>query len=313
MAPFINCAAGTRSSTRQRLETRFLVGWAAMKHIQNWIPVLTLCLGASMSCKKKTDTEEQPATTDTAPKPDIKGEEVTYQAGDTTLEGYIAWDANKAGPRPGVLVVHEWWGHNDYVRRRARMLAEEGYAAFALDMYGDGKQAAHPEDAKKFMMETLSSADIAKTRFSAALDLLKNHPKTEPTKIAAIGYCFGGAVVLQMARSGADLDGVASFHGNLSTESPAAPGVIKAKILVLHGADDPFVPKEQVDAFKEEMDAAGADYTFIAYPGAVHAFTNPAATETGKKFNMPLAYNEEADRKSWAELREFLRGLFSGS
>jgi len=251
--------------------------------------------------------------TDTAAKPDIKGEEVTYQAGDTTLKGYLAWDASKTGPRPGVIVVHEWWGHNDYVRRRARMLAEEGYTALALDMYGNGKQAGHPEDAKKFMMEATSNADVAKARFLAGYELLKNHPSTDPSKIAAIGYCFGGAVVLQMARSGADLDGVASFHGSLSTESPAAPGVVKAKILVLHGADDPFVPKEQVAAFKKEMDAAGADYTFIEYPGAVHAFTNPAATENGKKFNLPLAYNEEADNKSWAELQKFLRGLFSES
>ncbi|MDH3202128.1 MAG: dienelactone hydrolase family protein [Myxococcales bacterium] len=248
---------------------------------------------------------------DTATKPDIKGEEVTYQAGDTTLKGYIAWDANKPGPRPGVIVVHEWWGHTDYVRRRARMLAEEGYTALALDMYGDGKKAAHPEDAQKFMMETISNAEVAKARFLAAHELLKNHASTDPSKIAAIGYCFGGAVVLQMARSGADLDGVASFHGNLSTESPAAPGVVKAKILVLHGADDPFVPKEQVDAFIREMDAAGADYTFIEYPGAVHAFTNPDATENGKKFNMPLAYNEEVDKKSWAELQKFLRRLWS--
>jgi dienelactone hydrolase len=251
--------------------------------------------------------------TDAATKPDIKGEQVTYRAGDTTLKGYIAWDANKPGPRPGVIVVHEWWGHNEYVRRRARMLAEEGYTALAVDMYGDGKEAAHPEDAKKFMMETISKADVAKARFSAAHELLKNHSTTDPSKIAAIGYCFGGAVVLQMARSGADLDGVASFHGNLSSESPAAQGAVKAKILVLHGADDPFVPDEQVDAFKKEMDAARADYVFIEYPGAVHAFTNPAATENGKKFDMPIAYNEEADKKSWAELQSFLRSLFSES
>ncbi len=273
-----------------------------------------LCLVACTSCKKKTGTApEEPTMTDAATKSDIKGEQVTYRAGDTTLKGYIAWDANKPEPRPGVIVVHEWWGHNEYVRRRARMLAEEGYTALAVDMYGDGKEAAHPEDAKKFMMESISNADVAKARFLAAYELLKNHPSTDPTKIAAIGYCFGGAVVLQMARAGADLDGVASFHGNLSTESPAAPGAVKAKILVLHGADDPFVPKEQIDAFKKEMNAAGADYVFIEYPGAVHAFTNPAATENGKKFEMPIAYNEEADKKSWAELQKFLRSLFSDS
>lgn len=285
-----------------------------MKPKRCLIPLLVLCLVACASCKKKAETtQEEPVMTDTATKPDIKGEEVTYQAGDTKLKGYVAWDANKSGARPGVIVVHEWWGHTDYVRRRARMLAEEGYTALALDMYGDGKQAAHPEDANKFMMETLSNADVAKARFLAAYDLLKSHASTDPSKIAAIGYCFGGAVVLQMARSGTDLDGVASFHGNLATESPAAPGAVKAKILVLHGADDPFVPKEQVVAFKKEMDAAGADYIFIEYPGAVHAFTNPAATENGKKFDLPLAYNEEVDNKSWAELQKFLHSLFSES
>ncbi|MFZ1864346.1 MAG: dienelactone hydrolase family protein [Polyangiales bacterium] len=245
--------------------------------------------------------------------PNIQGQEVTYRAGDTTLKGYIAWDANHEGRRPGVVVVHEWWGHNDYVRRRARMLAEQGYTALALDMYGDGKQADHPKDAQSFMMESISNPEIAKARFMAAYDLLKKHETVDPSKIAAIGYCFGGAVVLQMARFGTDLKGVASFHGNLSTDSPAKPGVVKAKVLVLHGADDSLVPKEQVTAFKKEMDTAGVDYTFIAYPGAVHAFTNPAATENGKKFNLPLAYDEHADHESWAELQKFLRGVFGES
>ncbi len=248
---------------------------------------------------------------ETSTEPNVHGEEVTYRAGDTNLRGYVAWDANRRGPRPGVIVVHEWWGHTDYVRKRARMLAEEGYTAFALDMYGDGKQANHPADAQKLMMETIRDAEVAKGRFMTAYELLKQHELVEPENIAAIGYCFGGAVVLQMARAGTDLAGVASFHGNLATDSPARPGAVTAKILVLHGADDPLVPQEQVEAFKKEMDAAGVDYTFIAYPGATHAFTNPAATENGKKFNLPLAYNPEVDRQSWAELRQFLRGLFA--
>ena len=245
--------------------------------------------------------------------PNIQGQEVTYQAGDTTLKGYVAWDANHKGRRPAVIVVHEWWGQNDYVRRRARMLAEEGYTALALDMYGDGKQADHPRDAQKLMMEAIANPGISKARFMAAHDLLKKHETVDPSKIAAIGYCFGGAVVLQMARFGTDLKGVASFHGNLSTQSPAKPGMVRAKVLVLHGADDSLVPKEQVQAFKKEMDAAGVDYRFIAYPGAVHAFTNPAATNNGKKFDLPLAYDEQADRESWAELQKFLRGLFGES
>lgn len=252
--------------------------------------------------------------TETATTPDIRGEEISYEAGGAALKGYLAWDANQEGPRPGVIVVHEWWGHNEYVRQRARMLAEQGYAGLALDMYGAGKLAQHPEDAQKFMMEVINNADVARARFMAAYELLKKHEITDPTKIAAIGYCFGGAVVLQMARLGTDLDGVASFHGNLAAQAgPAEPGVVKAKVLVLHGADDPLIPKEQVDAFKKEMDGAGVEYTFIEYPGAKHAFTNPAATEKGKKFGMPLAYDENADKQSWAELQSFLQGLFGGS
>ncbi len=268
--------------------------------------ILLLVLSSTACTKRKT---EEPMKEPTAP--DVRGEEVTYQAGDTTLRGYLAWDASKQGPRPGVLVVHEWWGHSDYVRRRAKMLAEEGYTALALDMYGDGKEAAHPGDAQKFMMEAIQSVDTAKARFDAAYELLQKHGSTDPSRMAAIGYCFGGAVVLQMARFGRNLDGVASFHGNLATEAPAEKGAVNAEILVLHGGADPLVPAEQVEAFKKEMDAAGADYTFIEYPGVKHAFTNPAATETGKKFDMPLAYDEEADRKSWAELQKFLKKVFA--
>jgi len=193
------------------------------------------------------------------------------------------------------------------------MLAEEGYVALAVDMYGQGRQADHPKDAQKLMMEAIANPEVPKARFMAGYELLREQDGVDPTQIAAIGYCFGGGVVLHMARLGVDLAGVASFHGNLATEAPAKPGTVKAKILVLHGADDPLVPREQVQAFKREMDAAGADYTFIAYPGAVHAFTNPAATENGKKFGLPLAYDAEADQQSWAELRTFLRGLFDGS
>lgn len=279
------------------------------------IPIVLMSVLACTSCSKKAKTiEKEPVMTKTASGPDIRGEEISYSAGDTTLKGYLAWDASKPGPLPGVIVVHEWWGHNDYVRRRARMLAEEGYVALALDMYGNGKNTQHPEDAQKFVMEAVSNAAVAKERFLAAYDLLKQHDATDPSKIAAIGYCFGGAVVLQMARLGADLDGVASFHGTLSPQGPPAqPGVFKAKALVLHGADDALVPPEQVAAFKKEMDAASVDYTFIAYPGAQHAFTNPAATERGKALNMPLAYDEAADNQSWAELQKFLNALFTDS
>jgi dienelactone hydrolase len=271
-------------------------------------------LAVACTSKKAEAPAEKPkapaSTTEARSAPEIRAEEVSYQVGDTTLKGYIAWDAAKTEPRPGILVVHEWWGHNEYVRRRARMLAEEGYTALALDMYGDGKQAAHPEDAQKFMMEAISNAEVAGARFDAALDLLQKHASTDPEKTAAIGYCFGGAVVLHMARFGKDLGGVVSFHGNLGTETPAKPGAIEADILVLHGADDPFVPKEQVEAFKKEMEVAGANYVFIEYPGAMHAFTNPEATATGKKFDLPLAYDAKADEQSWEELQRFLKALF---
>ena len=263
------------------------------------------------STASESSTESTPAVESSpAVKPDIRGEEVTYQVGDTLLTGYIAYDANQSEQRPGILVVHEWWGHNEYVRTRAFMLAQLGYTAFALDMYGDGKQASHPDDAQKFMSEVLSQADVAQQRFMAAMDLLKRHNTTLDDKIAAIGYCFGGGVVLQMARNGVDLDGVVSFHGSLGTENPAKPGAVTAKVLVLHGADDPFVPPEQVNAFKQEMDDAGADYTFIAYPGAVHAFTNPGATTLGEQFNLPLAYNQAADEQSWAQMKTFFNEIF---
>ena len=240
----------------------------------------------------------------------VVGEEITYQSDGVELKGYLAYDDEIAGKRPGVLVVHEWWGHNDYVRERARMLARLGYTALALDMYGDGKQAEHPDDAGKFASEVRSNMPEAEQRFRAALAQLRIHPTVEAEKIAAIGYCFGGGIVLEMARRGVDLDGVVSFHGSLATDSPAEKGEVKARVLVLNGEDDPFTKPEQIAAFKREMEAAGVDYTFINYPGAKHAFTNPDADKFGEKFNMPLAYNAEADKKSWAEMRRFFAELF---
>ena len=275
------------------------------------LPILALGLVGCPSKKAEpVVTPSEPAAPEVVPSPDIRGQEVTYKAGDTTLKGYIAWDASKTEPRPGIIVVHEWWGHNEYVRKRARMLAEEGYTALALDMYGDGKLATHPEDAEKFMMETISNAEVAAARFEAALELLKAHASTDASRTFAIGYCFGGAVALHMARFGKDLDGVASFHGNLATETPAKPGAVKAKIRVFHGADDAFVPQEQLAAFKKEMDAAGADYEVIEYEAVVHSFTNPDATAVGEKFKLPLKYDKKADEHSWAELQKFLKELF---
>ncbi len=240
----------------------------------------------------------------------IKGKEVSYSSGSTVMKGYLAYDKNIKGKRPGILVVHEWWGHNEYVRKRARMLAAMGYAALAVDMYGDGKQAMHPDDAGKFSSEVMKNFDTAKARFTAAMDFLKKQHIVDPGEIAAIGYCFGGGVVLNMARQGIDLKGVASFHGSLAAVKPAQPGAVKAKILVLHGEDDKFTTAEQIDAFKKEMKDAKADFQFITYPGAMHSFTNPDADAYAKKFNLPLGYNAEADKKSWEELRRFLSQIF---
>jgi dienelactone hydrolase len=241
----------------------------------------------------------------------IKGEEIIYSAGDTKLTGYLAYNASAREQRPGVIIVHEWWGHNDYVRQRAEQLAAMGYTALALDMYGNGKQAEHPQDARAFMMESFNNMNRSEERFVAAKQLLENHPTTINNKIAAIGYCFGGGIVLQMARNGLDLRGVASFHGNLATHpNPAKLGGVKAKILVMHGADDPLIPAEQVEAFKREMQQAKVEYKFIAYPGAVHAFTNQAATRLGQQFDLPLAYNAQADQESWQVLTGFLTEVF---
>jgi len=249
-----------------------------------------------------------PGPAGTAPK--IKGKTVEYTADGVTLKGYLAYDEHVKGKRPGVLVVHEWWGLNDYARKRAQMLAGLGYTALAVDMYGNGKTATHPDDAGKFSSETMKNFDAAKARFLAAEDFLKKQPTVDPERIAAIGYCFGGGVVLNMARQGSDLRGVASFHGSLAAVRPAAPGAIKAEIRVYTGADDKFVPSEAVEGFKKEMEAAGADVKIISYPGAVHSFTNPDATALGKKFNLPLAYNANADKDSWNDMKKFLAEIF---
>lgn len=242
--------------------------------------------------------------------PLIKTEEVHYSVGDARLNGYIAYPKN-AESAPGVLVVHEWWGHNEYVRGRAETLAELGYVALALDMYGDGKLAQHPKEANAFMMEVVNNAEVAQARFIRALEILKNHPASDADKVAAIGYCFGGAVVLSMARAGVGLDGVVSFHGSLGGLAPIAEGEVTAEFLVLNGADDPFITDQQKVAFKEEMEQAGLSYEFIDYPGAVHGFTNPGATEKGEVYGLPLKYDAEVDENSWARMQVFLQKVFN--
>lgn len=242
--------------------------------------------------------------------PKIVGKTVEYSAQGVVMKGYLAYDESIKGKRPGVLVVHEWWGLDDYARKRARMLAGLGYTALAVDMYGEGKVATHPDDAGKFASELMKNFDVAKARFMTAMDFLKQQETIDPTRIAAIGYCLGGGVVLNLAREGVDLKGVASFHGGLTAVNPAQPGSVKTKILVLNGGADKFTTPEQIKAFKQEMKAAGVDFKFISYPGAMHSFTNPEADVWGKKFNLPVAYNANADKKSWGELKKFLKTIF---
>jgi dienelactone hydrolase len=239
----------------------------------------------------------------------VKTEVVNYKAGETSLVGYLAYDDAVKGKRPGVIVVHEWWGLNDYAKQRAEMLAKEGYVAFALDMYGDGKTTEHPEEAGPWASAVRGQAGVAKQRFMAAYDLFKANPRVDAAKIAAIGYCFGGAVALSMAEEGVDLVGVATFHGALPQE-PVAPGTaIKAKFLVCHGADDPLIPAEQVSTFINNLKAANADFQFIQYSGARHSFSNPDAAKYGMQ---PLAYNEAADRRSWQAMKDFFVEVFAG-
>lgn len=240
----------------------------------------------------------------------VKGEVVNYTIGGEPYTGYIAYDDAIAGKRPGVVVVHEWWGHDEYARKRADLLAARGYTAFALDMYGTGKLAAHPKDAKSFMMEAIHSSDRMNARFRAAYRRLKRHETVDPTKTAAIGYCFGGKVVLDMARMGVDLKGVASFHGNLTPAVKAKRGVSTAKVRVFNGADDKFVKPSAISSLRAEMARAGVDYEIVNYPGAVHSFTSPSATERGKKFGMPLAYNAKADGDSWRRTMDFFDEIF---
>ena len=237
----------------------------------------------------------------------VHTEKVEYRQGNTLLRGIFAWDDMAPGKRPGVLVVHEWWGLNKHARDQARRLAESGYVGFALDMFGKGKVTTHPEDAQAFVTEATQDPEVVKARFNAALEVLRKSPHVDPTKLAAIGYCFGGGVVLGMARSGVDLAAVVSFHGVLATRTPAEKGMVKARLLVLDGGADPMVPPEQVQAFKDEMTAAGARFDVIIYPGARHSFTNPRADKAGME---GLAYDAVADRKSWEAMLEMFRQVF---
>ena len=241
----------------------------------------------------------------------IKEEPVTHKDGETTMKGFVVYDTAKQGKRPGIVIVPEWWGITKHMHNEARAFAGQGYTAFIADMYGEGKTADNPKDAGALSGAVMKNPQTMEARFDAARAQLAKHPTVDPTRIGAVGYCFGGAVVLNMARAGADLAGVAGFHASLGLNTPApAPGTVKAKILVLNGADDPFVKKEQYVTFKADLDAAKADYRVIEYPGAVHAFTNPEATAMGQKFNLPLRYDAKANEQAKAEAAKFFAQVF---
>ena len=239
----------------------------------------------------------------------IKTEVIEYQHGDKTLEGYLAYDDSVQEKRPGVLIVHEWWGHNPYVRKRAEQLAASGYVAFALDMYGKGVLAKNAQDAAALAGQFKSDPQLLRGRAGAGLAVLQKHPAVDPRRLAAIGYCFGGTVVLELARGGVDLAGVVSFHGGLKTQNPADAKTMKARVLVLHGADDPLVPESEVAAFAKEMRDAKVDWQMVSYGGAVHSFTNPDAGNDPKS---GVAYDERADRRSFFAMLVFFNEIFDG-
>src|SRR5258705_12016594 len=236
----------------------------------------------------------------------IKEEPVTYKDGETTMKGFVVYDDAIKAKRPGIVMVHEWWRITKTTHNEAQKFTQQGYTAFIADMYGDAKTADNPKDAGALSGSVMKNPKVMEQRFNAARDQLAKQASVNPQRIGAVGYCFGGAVVLNMARAGADLAAVAGFHASLGLNTPApAPGTVKAKILVLNGADDPFVKREQYDALKKDFDAAKADYRVIEYPGAVHAFTNPEATELGRKFNLPLRYDAKVDQEAKAEAAKF--------
>jgi dienelactone hydrolase len=238
---------------------------------------------------------------------EVRTQSVAYKDGNVELQGLLAWDDTISGKRPGVMVVHEWWGLNDYAKHRAEMLAKLGYVAFAVDMYGKGKVTNHPKQAGEWATQIQANQIEWQQRAAKGLAVLKHSELVDTSRMAAIGYCFGGSTVMQLAYAGADLRGVASFHGSLPAVTAEQMGNIKAKIFAATGNADAFVPPEQVAAFEAALDKAGADWYLVSYGGARHAFTNPDASSYGIE---NLRYDPEADRRSWAELQRFLGEIF---
>lgn len=237
----------------------------------------------------------------------VKTKTITYKVGDNTFKGFLAWDVAAPGKRPGVLVFHEWWGLNDYARKRAEQLAGMGYVAFAGDMYGEGKTTEHPEDAGKFAAEVRKNVKDWQARAQAALKVLREQDNVDPKRIAAIGYCFGGSTALELAYTGADLAAVVTFHAGLPVPDAEQAKAIKAKVLICHGAKDAFIPEETIKKFREALDEAKVDYEMIYFGGAVHSFTVPGADKAGVK---GLAYNAAADHRSWQAMKQLFHDVF---
>jgi dienelactone hydrolase len=249
--------------------------------------VLTLTLGAAQAA--------------------VQTKAITYDDHGTKLTGHLYWDDAKTGKRPGIVVYHEWWGLNDYAKKRARMLAELGYVAFAADMYGDGKITETPDQARQWMQQVTTDVDLWRERANLGLAQLKASDLVDAQKLAAIGYCFGGGTVLQMAYGGVDLKGVVSFHGSLPAAPEEAKGKIRSKILALHGQADAMIPPEIVQNFAAKATAADANWELVSYGGVRHAFTNPDA---GKAGIANLKYDAQADARSWARMKDFFAEIF---
>lgn len=241
----------------------------------------------------------------------VIGKDVSYKAGDTVMKGFLAYDDAVKAKRAGVLVVPEWWGANDYARKRARMLATEGYVALVVDMYGNGQVADNPQDAGALAGNVNKNPPLALSRFQAAEHFLAKQSNVKKGEIAALGYCFGGGVVLNMVRVGEPLKAAITYHGILATDVSVKPGSIKTKLRIFTGEADPLVPPEQVEAFRAEMDNAKADYMVVSYPGAKHTFTNREADSYAAQFGLPLKYDPAADKDSWTRTLEFLRATLN--
>ncbi|MEM7050978.1 MAG: dienelactone hydrolase family protein [Acidobacteriota bacterium] len=236
----------------------------------------------------------------------VRGEEVEYKHGEVVLRGFLAYDDASKDLRPGILVVHEWWGHNEHARRKARDLARDGYIALAVDMYGEGKNTDHPGTAGEWSQMIAQSPNIGRGRFEAAYELLSNHRLTAPRQMAAVGYCFGGTTILTLAQSGIDLDGVVSFHGGPPAYPPQK--TFSTKVLILHGSDDPMATRGDLLKYEKALTAVNADWQSAYFGGAQHSFTNPDADQRG----IPgLKYDRKADQRSWQMMLSFLDELFA--